>query len=133
MIAFVEEERNTVLRTVKHTGPGYDMSLPSMKPFMWVEGHSKVKCGNVTLGVLAFGAYNVFGLIGSEKGGVAVVTEAPSKHVLGTLDIPWNPAGRAVALKLMVEFLKKNRRALAKSADVLVPEFKRLGYDSRIA
>ena len=129
MIAFAGQEQSTK----STSGPGYNVSLPSIKPFMWVEGHRKVKCGNVTLGVLAFGAYNVFGLIGSEKGGVAVVTEAPSRHVLATKDIPWNPMGRAVALKSMVEFIKKHRTSLAKSADVLVPEFKRLGYDSRIA
>lgn len=136
MIAFVEQEQNVFAANKNdkdRNGPGYDTSLPSMKPFMWVESHTKVKCGNVTLAVLAFGAYNALGLIGTEKGGVAVVTEEPSKHVLGTKDIPWSPAGRTEAAASMVEFIKKHKRSLAKNANALVAEFTRLGYDARIA
>jgi hypothetical protein len=70
-------------------GPGYGMDLPSMPPFMYVERHTKIG----DLGVLAFGAYNAMGLIGTEKGGVAIVLENPPQ-VIATKDIPWDPVGR---------------------------------------
>jgi hypothetical protein len=70
-------------------GPGYDMNLRSMPPFMYVERHTKVG----DLGVIAFGAYNAMGLIGTEKGGIAIVLEKPPE-VIATKDIPWNPVGR---------------------------------------
>lgn len=81
-------------------GAGYDDTLPSEKPFMFVEHHDQCKKAP-NVGIIAFGAYNALGLIGSEKGGVAIVCEAP-KQVLATLDIPWSPVGRkAVADQLL--------------------------------
>jgi hypothetical protein len=73
------------------TGPGYDLTLPSMPPFMYVEGHKKLG----DLGVIAFGAYNAMGLIGTEGGGVAIVVEEPDRFVLATKTIPWDPPARA--------------------------------------
>lgn len=70
-------------------GYGYDESRPSMPPFMWVERKERVG----SLAILAFGAYNAFGLIGTEKGGVAIVDEE-RKLVLATRDIPFNAARR---------------------------------------
>ena len=73
-------------------GAGYDETLPSRAPFMFIERHET----RGPVGVIAFGAYNVFGLIGSEKGGVAIVMESPVADVLATKDIPWKPDERKV-------------------------------------
>lgn len=79
-------------------GAGYDMTLANMKPFMYVESYET--CGDI--GVIAFGAYNAMGLIGTEKGGVALVLERPHKGVLATKDVPWNPEERkALADRLL--------------------------------
>lgn len=99
-------------RTALRGGAGYDDRLPSMHPFMFVEHHEVLG----DFGVIAFGAYNAFDLIGSEKGGVAVVVEAPAdaRAVVATKDIPWNPSARAaeVALvtRLVKSFLKPSKR-----------------------
>lgn len=90
-------------RVAMRGGAGYDDTLPSMKPFMFVENHQTF--GDI--GVIAFGAYNAFGLIGSEKGGIGIVLEKPHKAVLATKDIPWNPAKRAVEFNRVVELIKK--------------------------
>lgn len=82
-------------------GAGYDDTLPNEKPFMYVESHKP--CENASnVGIIAFGAYNAMGLIGSEMGGVAIVCEKP-KQVIATLAVPWSPSGRkAVADQLVV-------------------------------
>ena len=84
-------------------GAGYDDRLPSMLPFMFVESHQTLG----DLGVIAFGAYNAMGLIGSEKGGVAVVLEKPNKSVLATKDIPWDPPARAREFNKIVELIQR--------------------------
>lgn len=84
-------------------GAGYDDRLPSMPPFMFVENHQVFG----DLGLIAFGAYNAMGLIGSEKGGVAVVLERPSKSVLATKDFPWNPSARAKEFNRLADLIKK--------------------------
>jgi hypothetical protein len=58
---------------------------------MWIEAYERI--GN--LAILTYGAYNAFGLIGPEKGGVAVVREEPGKDVLATKDFPYSPPARA--------------------------------------
>lgn len=90
-------------RVALRGGAGYDDRLPSMPPFMFVEKHQVYG----DLGVIAFGAYNAFGLIGSEKGGVAVVLEKPSKAVLATKDIPWDPSARSIEFNRIVELIQK--------------------------
>lgn len=84
-------------------GAGYDDRLPSMHPFMFVEKHQTLG----DLGVIAFGAYNAMGLIGSEKGGVAVVLEKPDRAVLATKDIPWNPPAREREFNKIVELIQR--------------------------
>lgn len=84
-------------------GSGYDDTLPSMHPFMFVENHQTFG----DLGVISFGAYNAFGLIGSEKGGIAIVLEKPSKAVLATKDFPWRPDLRTEEFARVVEQIKK--------------------------
>lgn len=84
-------------------GSGYDSDLPSLPPFMFVENHQTFG----DLGVISFGAYNAFGLIGSEKGGVAIVLEKPSKAVLATKDIPWDPPARARELNKIVSLIQR--------------------------
>lgn len=90
-------------RVAMRGGAGYDDRLDSLPPFMFVENHKTF--GDI--GVIAFGAYNAFGLIGSEKGGIGIVLEKPHKAVLATKDIPWNPAQRAVEFNRVVELIKK--------------------------
>lgn len=84
-------------------GAGYDSDLPSLPPFMFVENHQTFG----DLGVISFGAYNAMGLIGSEKGGIAIVLEKPRKAVLATKDIPWRPDLRAEEFNMIVEKIKK--------------------------
>ena len=76
-------------------GNGYDEKLPSILPFMWVEEKRPIPKGGA---VISYGAYNAFGLIGSEKGGVAIVSEDPPA-VLATIDIPWDPPARAALVQ----------------------------------
>jgi hypothetical protein len=47
------------------------------------------------LGLIAFGAYNAFGLIGPEQGGVALVDEK-LRQVLGTIVVPYSREKRGV-------------------------------------
>lgn len=61
----------------------------NMAPFWYVEEIARK--GKFAL--LAYGAYNAFGLIGPEKGGVALVDEE-AYQVIGTKDVPYNPRGR---------------------------------------
>lgn len=79
-------------------GAGYNETLPSRKPFMFMERYKT----RGPVGVIAFGAYNAMGLIGSEKGGVAIVMEPPMAAVIATKDIPWKPTKRrALADRLL--------------------------------
>lgn len=89
------------------SGPGYNQNLRSMPPFMWVERYER----NGPYAVLAFGAYNVFGLIGPEKGGVALVIEEPNKAVIATTDIPYNPRERAKEFEKVASLLAESPRA----------------------
>lgn len=94
------------------TNPGYDTELPSQPPFMYIESEDWLtmpgECHGavVRFGVLSYGAYNAMGLIGPERGGVAVVTAAKrqgdteeQKKVLSTKHVGYNPAGRALEYK----------------------------------
>jgi hypothetical protein len=60
-----------------------------MAPFWYVE--EVARKGKFML--IAYGAYNAMGLIGPEKGGVALVDEK-AYQVIGTKDVPYNPRGR---------------------------------------
>ncbi len=111
------------------SGPGYDMDLPSTPPFMYVESHEELG----DLGVISFGAYNAMGLIGSEKGGVAIVFEEPVKGVFATKDIPWDPKARAHeaerVTEIIEEILKPSKRG--RQAVKILPQGHR-GYRLRI-
>ena len=76
-------------------GYGYNENLPSQKPFMWIEQETAIPdtkaCRDI--GVLSFGAYNAMGLIGTEKGGVAVVHRGPN-FVIATRDVPHDAVAR---------------------------------------
>ncbi len=106
---------------------GYNESFPCKPPFMWVEQETAVPktavCDNVA--VLSFGAYNAMGLIGTEKGGVAIVHNEPN-FVIATKDIPYKPDLRAEEHARIVEFLR-----FCPSRDALILGIKARGYDSR--
>lgn len=113
-------------------GAGYDDTLPSMIPFMFVENHRTF--GDI--GVISFGAYNAMGLIGSEKGGVAVVLEKPYKSVLATKDIPWRPDLRAEGFMRVVELIEKyggtHKKAIPQNRkSAFVDELVAEGYEVR--
>ncbi len=111
-------------------GPGYDDRLPSVPPFMWIERTEAIG----DLGVLAFGAYNAFGLIGPEKGGVAVVFQHPERTVLATKDIPYSPNARDEALVDLVEYMSSLgplSPAPREALDKLVAHLETFGYDIR--
>lgn len=82
--------------------PGYNCGRPSMRPFSFIEAR-KVFKGRLPSGrkievaLIAFGAYDAFGLIGPEKGGLAFVAESPERAVLATRDIPYDMARRKSA------------------------------------
>lgn len=105
-------------------GHGYNESLVSLPPFQWVERHEHVG----DLGVLAFGAYNIFGLIGPEKGGVAVVLEAPGRAVVATKDFPYDAAARAKEVERLL-----GSKVLCKKPNEIVAELRAAGYDVRDA
>lgn len=116
------------------SGAGYDERLPSMKPFEWVEHYRRIG----DLAVLAYGAYNAFGLIGPEKGGVAVVLEEPQKSVLATKDLPYDPLSRAQEWKRIVGMLSSPKEWSPRGRVVpryqipdLMAELRRLGYEIR--
>lgn len=115
-------------------GHGYDERLPSRPPFQWVEGYKRVG----DLAVVAYGAYNAFGLIGPEKGGVAVVLEEPEKAVVATKDFPYDPKGRAEEFKRIVGLLSspkdwspRGAGALRHRLPALVSKLRGLGYGVR--
>lgn len=113
-------------------GSGYDSDLPSLPPFMFVENHQTYG----DLGVIAFGAYNAMGLIGSEKGGIAIVLEKPHKAVLATKDFPWRADLRADEFARIVEKIKKfggtSKKAIsAGRKPAFVDELIGEGYDVR--
>lgn len=87
-------------------GNGYNEYLPSQKPFMWIEEETHVPDSKVVrdIWVLSFGAYNAMGLIGPEKGGVAVVHKDPN-FVIATWDVPYNPTARHELHKRVVDTL----------------------------
>jgi hypothetical protein len=74
-----------------------------MHPLQFVERHERFG----DLGVIAFGAYNAFGLIGPEKGGIAITLEKPNKAILATKDFPYRPDLRAQEFDRIVELIKK--------------------------
>ena len=78
---------------------GYNMELPSSPPFMYVERHEK----RDRLGIIAYGAYNAMGLIGPEKGGVALVLEPPDAAVVATRDVPYDPKERAAVIERLLK------------------------------
>lgn len=67
----------------------YNESLPSYRPFMWVDKEETV--GDYK--VLSFGAYNAYGLIGPELAGVAIVN-TKKKNIVAVKTIPYNPEKR---------------------------------------
>lgn len=98
-------------RTALRGGAGYDDTLHSIPPFMWIERHETLG----DLGVIAFGAYNAMGLIGSEKGGVAVVQEKPHKSVIATKDIPWNPSKRNEEFNKIIQMMREYGASVKRS------------------
>jgi hypothetical protein len=98
-------------RVAMSGGVGYDDTLHSMPPFMWIERHETLG----DLGVIAFGAYNAMGLIGSEKGGVAVVLEKPHKAVIATKDIPWDPARRSREFDKVIQMMREYGASVKRS------------------
>lgn len=70
----------------------------NMIPFMFVELYAT----KGRLGLIAFGAYNAMGLIGPEKGGVALVDEK-LHQVLGTHDVPYSRRGREQLFRQVYE------------------------------
>jgi len=70
----------------------------NLPPFMFVEIHAR----KGRLGLIAFGAYNAMGLIGPEKGGVALVDEQ-AHEVLGTRDVPYSRKNRELLFRQVYE------------------------------
>lgn len=66
----------------------------NMPPFQYVEAVAT----RGDLGLIAHGAYNAYGLIGPEKGGVALVNRK-AHDVVGTLAVPYDPARRMEILQ----------------------------------
>jgi len=85
----------------------YNQSLPSYPPFMWVENEHEFffsKCPNLKL--LAYGAYNAMGLIGSEYGGIALVVDGKKKFVVAKKFVPHSILARSIAFAAAVHLLQ---------------------------
>ena len=78
----------------------YNMSLPSKHPLEWIEQ----EFFSNGLGVISFGAYNAFGLIGPEGGGVAIVnTIDPS--IIAIKTIPYSIDKRKIEFENIKFFI----------------------------
>ena len=108
-------------------GYGYNENLPSQKPFMWIELETWLPNTDVceNIGVLAYGAYNALGLIGSEKGGVGIVHRDPN-YVIGTHDVPHNAEVRAKLHATVVEILESSE-----TSQQCFDEMSELGFEMR--
>lgn len=102
--------------------PPYNTGRPSLRPFEYVEsrnvfaGHAPGKPEKPgKLALIAFGAYNAMGLIGPEKGGVALVMEAPKRAVMATKTIAYSMQKRSAETarlcKLANDSLETNKAA----------------------
>lgn len=89
------------------TDARYNMNLPNKKPFMWIEHEEVIKLTeDDAIRVIAFGAYNAMGIIGTEKGGVAIVHDDPN-FVIATKDIPWSMLKRKIEFEAVVKLLRE--------------------------
>ncbi|HDL84724.1 MAG TPA: hypothetical protein ENH11_00045 [Candidatus Acetothermia bacterium] len=111
------------------------MGLPNKLPFMGIEHEQALEIEGIgTIRVLAFGAYNARGLIGTEKGGVAIAHEEAA-FVVGTKDIPWDPVGRLQEYEEVVAFLKSFKAEVEKDecpARILQQWLRDRGYQLRM-
>ena len=125
-----EEEEGSAYNVVAFVAP-YNDRLPSAHPLQWVESHDRIG----DLGVLTFGAYNAFGLIGSEQGGVAVVFEAPERAIIATKAIPYKPQERNDEAIEVIEYIKAEigeRTPVSREAlEAFVAFLKSRGYEIR--
>lgn len=126
-----------------------DYSLPSQKPFMYIEKEEDFVIykgmgspddveveitDNVTL--LAFGAYNACGLIGTEMGGIAVVSKE-AKCVLATKRVPHSMNKRSIEFKGLLSYLKtlfpaEEGKGLLHSRNCLMTTLRTRGYEVRM-
>ncbi len=89
----------------------YDTTLPSDGQFMYIESKREITfCGDGELRVIAFGAYNAFGLIGPEMGGVAVI-DIRRRSVVARKTVAHSSAKRDCeftgTVKLLEDYLKE--------------------------
>ena len=86
--------------TSQTTDMMYDTSKPNAHPLQWVEIEHTFSLPQVPdLKMIAFGAYNAFGLIGPEKGGLAIVVDGDKKFIIATFDIGYSMRKRAEAFE----------------------------------
>ncbi len=84
---------------------GYDATLPSKEPFMWIEAEVNLpNSSGKTLRAISFGAYNAMGLIGPEMGGVAIVCEDEPKGVIAVKTIPYDAEARTKEINRLEEW-----------------------------
>jgi hypothetical protein len=117
------------------TGLGYNFNLPSEAPFMYIENKSQVSFSEgYRFAAIAYGAYNALGLIGPEKGGVAVVMTEPQAKVLATKDFPYNPVKRAAEFDKVLRFLAEasEEQDAVDAVDRLVRQLNQGGYLLRL-
>lgn len=108
--------------------PGYNTTLPSKKPFMYIEREEVFESETMgKIGILAHGAYNALGLIGTEMGGVAFVHEDPN-FTIATKLIPHDELRRDLEFTRVSKVLADN---LAWSPSNLVTYLRGAGYDVR--
>jgi len=119
------------------TGSGYDMSLKSKPPFMYIENEQyglELKGSGLPelkMGVIAYGAFNARGLIGPEQGGVGIVA---MDSVMATKAVPYRPDLRQKLLEETVRIIRGYTEREDNSTDTflcLLHDLNEAGYHVR--
>lgn len=102
------------------------MSLPSEGPYIGVSRDRIVKKGKTRFRILLYGAYNAFGLIGSEHNGICVLNEDDKSVVTdGVLPVDSGYFGPA---KIQLDLFDKLVKATAREFREIVNASDRLRY-----
>lgn len=102
------------------------MSLPSEGPYIGISRDRIVKKGKTRFRILLYGAYNAFGLIGSECNGICILNEDDKNVVTdGLLSVSSGYFGPA---KIQLEFFDKLVKAPAREFREIVNASDNLRY-----
>jgi hypothetical protein len=102
------------------------MSLPSEGPYIGVSRDRIVKKGKTRFRILLYGAYNAFGLIGSEYNGICILNEDDKNVVTdGILQVSSGYFGPA---KIQLDLFDKLVKATAREFREIINSSDNLRY-----